>query len=143
MTYPTGLAAILLTSLIAAPAIASDWVPLGAQRDGTQVSLSRVSLERQRGKVNVLVRFAPQAGAGWTTFVSVDCWAGRLFATRLDGDANGSAAIRPMRTDYRPIGRGTTGQSIASTLCPATIPSDIGPTSVGGGPAMVMPYDPR
>jgi hypothetical protein len=143
MTYPTRLAAILLTSLIAAPAVASDWVPLGAQRDGTQVSLSRVSLERQRGKVSVLARFTPQAGTGWTTFVSVDCWAGTLFAARLDGGVPGAAAIRPMRTDYRPIGRGTTGQSIASALCPATIPADIGPTSIGGGPAMVMPYDPR
>ena len=142
MKYPTKFAAILLTSSIAAPAIASDWVPLGAQRDGTRVSLSRVSLERQRGKVSVLLRFTPQAGSGWTSFVSVDCWAGTVFAARLD-DTNGAATIRPMPADYHRIRRGSTGQSIASALCPATVPADIGLTSIGGGPAMVMPYDPR
>lgn len=143
MIYRAKLAAVLLTTSIVAPAIASDWVPLGAQRDGTQVSLSRVSVERQRGKVSVLARFTPPAGSGWTSFVSVDCWAGSVFAARLDGDANGSAPIRPVPADYHRIRRDSIGQSIASALCPATIPADIGPASVGGGPATVMPYDPR
>lgn len=143
MQYPTAFAAILLASSITMPAIASDWVPLGAQRDGTQVSLSRVSPERQRGKVSAWVRFTPPVGPGWTSFVSVDCWAGKIFAARLDDDLAGSASIRPTPADYHRIRRVSTGQSIASALCPATIPADIGLTSVGGGPAMVMPYDPR
>lgn len=143
MTYPANFAAVLLLSSVAAPAIANDWVPLGAQRDGTQVSLSSASLDRQRDKVSALVRFAPPAGAGWTSFVSVDCRAGTLVAQRLGGDESGSARVRSSAADYHRIKQGSIGQSIAGALCPARVPVDISLISVGGGPAMVMPYDPR
>ncbi|WP_066812115.1 hypothetical protein [Sphingomonas asaccharolytica] len=143
MTYSARFAAILLLSSIAAPALADDWVPLGAQRNGTQVSLSSASLDRQHDKVSALVRFAPPAGAGWTSFVSIDCRAGALFARRLSGNANGSAKAHPTAADYHRIKQGSIGQSIAGALCPARAPVDISRTSVGGGPAMVMPYDPR
>lgn len=143
MNYPTKLAAVLLASSAAAPALASDWVPLGMQRDGTQVALSKASLERRGDTVNVLVRFTPQgAAAEWTTFVSVDCWSATIFAARVADDAR-RAPIRPRMVDYHLIQRNSTGGSIAAALCPASIPANIGLTSIGGGPAMVMPYDPR
>ena len=146
MNQPTRFAAILLASSAAAPAVARDWIPLGVQRDGTQVTLSTASVKRQSGRVSVLVRFTPQPGAadtaGWTTFVSIDCWSASIFATRLNGGME-AAAIRPATAAYQRIKPGTIGSSLAATFCPAWVPANIGLGSVGGGPAMVMPYDPR
>ncbi len=132
-------AAILIIAMPAA-ASARDR-PLTVQRDGTKVSIENRSISRSGDLVEAMIRFDPPTGTGWTTFVSVKCDAGSIYAARLPADA-GSYSIDPKLGTYRAIRPASVGQQIAARLCPRPTP-DISLAAIGGGPDVNMPFAPR